>query len=98
MALRYSPVPLVHYGDDTARLLVDADWRNRFPPEARPIAEAPLTSGRPITVYEPSGEPHWALYYRGAWRRVTSTRDPHTGETRTQMDGTAVPNAVMWKP
>jgi hypothetical protein len=97
MVLKFSAVPVLNYGNESARKSVVPDnWQTRFPPGAVPIATAPQTSGRPVIVYRPNGEGFYALHYKGSWGKLESYKNSTTGETHTRMDGTSIPDAVMW--
>jgi hypothetical protein len=97
MALRYSDKPQLNYGTNSpyGGSRYD-DWQNRFPRGAQPIASAPQATSTPVVVYEPSGEGHRAVYYRGQWMKLAATRDPYTGEVHERMDGVTIRNPVMW--
>jgi hypothetical protein len=92
MVLRYSTTPQVTYGQQTTH----DSWRDRFPPKARPISEAPERSGAPVVVYEPDGKAHRALFHLGRWMKVETRRDPYSGENRTMMNGEQVNNPVAF--
>src|SRR5262249_5438237 len=96
MTLKYSQTPVLHYGDSPRTDWRAERWKDRFPCDARPIAEAPQTSSKPVIVYEPDGTAWHSLYYRGQWQKLVSERDPSTGETRTRMSGEAVANPVLF--
>ena len=94
MSIRYSDRPQLIYGrSPTANTDL---WQNRFPANAQPIASAPERSVAPIYVFEPSGEAHPALFYRGQWMKIAPERDQYTGATRWRMSGESVVNPVCW--
>jgi hypothetical protein len=92
MALKFSDVPQVTYGKHPNA----DDWRNRFPAHSQPLATAPERSASPVWVYEPSGEAHRAVFYRGQWQKVGVERDPRDGTSRLRMTGETVMNPVRW--
>ena len=92
MVLKYSTVPVLNYGQQAST----DSWRDRFPPRARPISEAPERSGTPIMVYEPTGRGHRAVHHLGRWMAVEVRIDQHTGERRTVMTGDQISNPVVF--
>jgi hypothetical protein len=94
MALRYSTMPQLNYGNAFGGSKFD-DWQGRFPRNAQPIASAPQASSRPVTVFEPDGSSYRAIYHSGRWRQVESFRDPYSGEVHQKMTS-VVNNPVVW--
>jgi hypothetical protein len=64
MAIRYSDVPQLQYG----RQRPD-NWRERFPPEAQPVANAPKNTSDPFVVGSPAGNHHSLCAIARALRR-----------------------------
>src|SRR5262245_30936096 len=70
-------------------------WQ-RFPQGAQSMQTAPQNTSTPIIVYEPSGAGHWALYHRGAFRKLAPFKDFKNGTVSWRMDGTEVAHPVAW--
>lgn len=98
MALTYSRTPVLNYGGEPTKSAADNSWRRRFPPEAQPIATAPLNTSTPIEVYEPNGEGWLAIHHRGQWQKLREDYDDRTGATSIVMEGSQVTNPVAWCP
>jgi hypothetical protein len=95
MALKFCDTPQVHYGKQPGR---DADWRERFPPKAQPIATASQTGG-PQYVFEANGQQHLAHYRSGAWRKLDNVVvDSRDGTRALRETGETVNNPVAWEP
>jgi hypothetical protein len=95
MALRYSDTPQLHYGKQPAP---NADWRQRFPASAQPIASAPTNTSTPVWVFEPDGSGFLSVHHRGQWQKMMEDRDDRTGQTQLRMMGEAISNPVAWAP
>ena len=70
--------------------------RPQFPQNAQPIATAPQNAADPIRVFEPNGKAYPAMYYKGAWRKTVTERDPYSETMRARMTGDIVNNPVAW--
>ena len=66
----------------------------RFPANAQPIASAPQASPRRIRIFEPNGKSYAAMYYKGAWQKTATERDPYSGAMHTT--GETVNNPIVW--
>src|SRR5262245_64239445 len=84
MTLRYSDTPQLRYGKQEA---FNANWRQRFPENARPIATAPESAASPTWIFEPNGDAYRSLFHRGQWMKLEPEQDRYTGGYRRRMTG-----------
>ena len=95
MALKYASTPQLSY--NTGYVSRFDDVMSRFPAGAKPISVAPTATSAPITVFEPDGKGHRAIFHRGRWMKLQPVRDAYSGETHLKMDSMQiVHNPVMW--
>jgi hypothetical protein len=95
MALRYSDTPQLRYGKQEAP---NANWRERFPENAQPIATAPENGASPTWIFENNGDAYRSCFHRGQWQKLAPQRDDHTGAIHWRMTGEAVAHPVAWLP
>jgi hypothetical protein len=93
MAIRYSDVPQLQYG----RQRPD-NWRERFPPEAQPVANAPKNTSDPFVVWEPSGEPSFSLRDSKGFKKGSYERNEYTGAYEFKLTDEYISQPVMWAP
>jgi hypothetical protein len=94
MVIKYASTPQLIYGEQPRP---GANWRERFPEDAQPIASAPERGGA-CWIFEPSGDAYRSMFYRGQWTKLEPQRDEYTGAVRWQMTGERVANPVAWLP
>ncbi len=96
MVIKYADVPQLSYGSNGPDHVDQENWRGRFPTNAQSMENAPERSASPVWVFEPSGEFHRAIFYKGQWQKLGVERDPRDGTSRLRMTGEAVQNPVRW--
>src|SRR5262249_61182966 len=86
MALKYSDTPQLQYGNQPSP---NANWRQRFPENAQPIATAPENAASPTWIFEPNGDAYRSLFHRGAWMKLEPEQDRYTGGDRRRVTSPA---------
>ena len=94
MALRYASTPQLL---NTKQESPNANWRQRFPENAQPIATAPENAASPTWIFEPNGDAYKSLFHRGQWMKLEPEQDRYTGGYRWRMTN-RVSNPVAWLP